>query len=219
VPYLDAEQARRVYDRIGRLQDTQRVYEGRAVAALVAAGRFPEARAVLEVGCGTGALAARLLQRDLPTDARYLGVDLSPRMASLARRRVAQFGDRAEIVIGDAAEHVPADDGWADRVVSTYVLDLLPPERAASVLAESARVLAPDGLLCLASLTTGRSRAARMLASAWTRLWALRPQLVGGCRPSDLLPLLETPEWRVESVQVVTTLAIGTQVVIARRAG
>jgi ubiquinone/menaquinone biosynthesis C-methylase UbiE len=219
VPYLDAEQARRVYDRIGRLQDTQRVYEGRAVAALVAAGTFPEAHAVLEVGCGTGALAARLLGGDLPSDARYVGVDLSPRMAAIARRRVAEFGDRAEIRIGDAAERLPADDGWADRVVSAYVLDLLTPGRAASMLAESARVLAPGGLLCLASLTTGSGRVARLLAAAWARLWAFRPQLVGGCRPSDMLPLLARPEWRVESARVVTTLGIATQVVIARREG
>jgi ubiquinone/menaquinone biosynthesis C-methylase UbiE len=219
MPYLDAEQARRVYDRIGRLQDTQRIYEGRAVAELVAAGRFPEAHAVLEVGCGTGALAARLLERELPRDARYLGVDLSPRMAAIARRRVAPFGGRAEIRIADAAEGLPADDRWADRVVSTYVLDLLSPTRAAALLAESARALAPGGLLCLASLTAGRDGAARVLAAAWTRLWALRPQLVGGCRPSDVLPLLEGPEWHVESARVVTTLGIATQVVIARRAG
>jgi ubiquinone/menaquinone biosynthesis C-methylase UbiE len=219
MPYLTAPQARRVYDRIGRLQDTQRIYEGSAVAALVAAARFPEAHAVVEIGCGTGALARRLFRHELPADARYLGVDLSPRMAAIASRRLARFGDRAEIRIGDGAERLPADDGWADRVLSTYVLDLLPPERAAAVLTECARVLEPGGLLCLASLTTGRGGASRVLTAGWARLWALRPQLVGGCRPSDLLPLLDGHEWQVESASVVTTLAVATQVVIARRAG
>ncbi|HKI91477.1 MAG TPA: class I SAM-dependent methyltransferase [Gaiellaceae bacterium] len=215
--YLDAEQARRVYDRIGRLQDTQRFYENPALDVLVTRGRFGDAHAVVEVGCGTGTLAARLLGRELPADAQLVGVDLSPRMAALARGRVAGFGGRAGIELGDAAERIPVADGWADRVVSAYVLDLLPPERAAAVVAEAARALAPGGLLCLASLTTGHGAAARLLASAWSRLWALRPQLVGGCRPSDLLPLLAGPAWHVESAEVVTTLAVGSQVVIARR--
>ena len=218
MPYLDADQARRVYDRIGRLQDTQRFYEHRAVDLLVAGGRFGDAHAVVEVGCGTGALAARLLGRELPADAELVGVDLSPRMAALARDRVAPFGARARIELGDASERIPVADGWADRLVSAYVLDLLPPEHARHVVAEAARALLPGGLLCLASLTTGHGAAARLLATTWSRVWALRPQLVGGCRPSDLLPLLAGPAWHVESAQVVTTLAVGSQVVIARRA-
>ncbi len=219
VPYLSSDQARRAYDRIGRLQDTQRIYEGPAVAALVAAGSFADAHTVIEVGCGTGALAARLLGRVLPENAHYLGVELSPRMAAIARRRVARFGNRAEIRIGDAAERLPVEDGRADRVVAAYVLDLLPPERAEAVVAESARALASDGFLCLASLTTGHRGAAQLLTTAWDRLWSLAPQLVGGCRPSDVLALLAGPDWCVESAEVVTTLAIPTQVVIARRAG
>ena len=217
MPYLDVEQARRVYDRIGRLQDTQRFYENRAVDALVAGGHFADAHAVVEVGCGTGALAARLLGRELPDGAELVAVDLSPRMAAIARGRVASFGGRARVELADAAERLPVEDGWADRVVSAYVLDLLPPERARAVVAEAARVIRPGGLLCLASLTTGRGAAARLLAAAWSRLWALRPQLVGGCRPSDLLPLLAGPEWHVESAQVVTAFAVGSQVVVARR--
>ena len=178
VPYLDAEQARRVYDRIGRLQDTQRFYENRAVDLLVAGGHFADAHAVVEVGCGTGALAARLLGRELPAARELVGVDLSPRMAALARGRVAPFGARARIELADAAERIPVEDGWADRLVSAYVLDLLPPERARAVLAEAARALAPGGLLCLASLTTGRGAAARLLAAAVVAA-------LGRCGPSS----------------------------------
>jgi ubiquinone/menaquinone biosynthesis C-methylase UbiE len=218
VPYLSAEQARRVYDRIGRLQDTQRVYEGRAVDALVAAGDFAGARAVVEVGCGTGALAARLLGHDLPATAQYVAVDLSPRMAAIARTRLAPFGERVTIRVGDAAERIPVDDGCADRVVSAYVFDLLSPERAAALLAEARRALAPDGLLCVVSLTQPHGTTGRVLFAGWERLWSLRPQLVGGCRPVDLLPLLDGAVWRVESARVETAFAISSQVVVARPA-
>ncbi len=185
MPYLDAVQARRAYDRIGRFQDVQ-LYETRALDALVAAGRFAEARSVVEIGCGTGALARRLLLHELPGEARYLGVDLSPHMVEIARARLAQFEARAEVQLGDAASGLPLERGRADRVVAAYVLDLLSPERTQAVLAEAARVLAPGGLLCLCSLTCGRGLAGRALSAAWERLWRLRPGLVGGCRPTDV---------------------------------
>jgi SAM-dependent methyltransferase len=218
MPYLSAEQTRRVYDRIGRLQDTQRIYEGRAVEAVVADGGFARARAVVEVGCGTGALAARLLGRELPASAHYVGIEVSPRMAAIARSRLARLGGRATIHVGDAAERIPVDDGWADRILSAYVFDLLSPERAAALLAEARRALAADGLLCLVSLTQPRSTTGRVLFAGWERLWSLRPQLVGGCRPVDLLPLLDGGAWRVELARVVTAFAISSQVVVARPA-
>jgi ubiquinone/menaquinone biosynthesis C-methylase UbiE len=218
MPYLTSEQARRTYDRIGRLQDVQ-LYEARAVRALVAEAGLRDAHAVVEIGCGTGALARRLLERELPADARYLGLDLSPRMISIARRRLARYGARARVELADAAERVPAEDGWADRVVAAYLLDLLPPERTAAVLAEAARVLAPGGLLCVAALASGRGFAGRLLTAAWERLWELRPQLVGGCCPSELPPLLAGPEWQLRSVRRFTQLGIASQVVVAARAG
>jgi SAM-dependent methyltransferase len=218
VPFLSPEQARRTYDRIGRFQDVQ-LYEAKALATLVAAGRFAEARAVVEIGCGTGALARRLLERELPPSARYLGVDLSPRMAAIASGRLARFGARAVVRVGDAAAGLPCADGSADRVVAAYVLDLLTPERAGAVVAEAGRALAPGGLLCVAALARGRGPAARALAACWERLWRLRPQLVGGCRPSDVLPLLAGPPWEVETAAIVTQLGIGSQIVVARRAG
>lgn len=215
--YLDAEQARRVYDRIGRFQDVQ-VYERRALAALVSGGRFPEAHAVVELGCGTGALAARLLAGELPPDASYLGLDLSPRMVAIASGRLARVGARARVRLADATDPL-AEAASADRVVSAYVLDLLAPERQAALVAQAARLLAPGGLLCLASLAHGRGRAGRALSAGWERLWRLRPQLVGGCRPTDLRPLLAGSEWDDVDVRVVTQLAVSSQVVIARRAG
>jgi SAM-dependent methyltransferase len=218
VPYLSTEQARRVYDRIGRLQDTQRIYEGRAVDALVADGRFSQARRVVEVGCGTGALAARLFERELPVSAHYVAVELSPKMAAIARDRLAGLGERARVHVGDAAERIPVGDGCADRVLSAYVFDLLAPDRVAALLGEAHRTLAADGLLCLVSLTHPSSPAGRLLFAGWERLWALRPQLVGGCRPVDLLPLLDGAAWQVESVHVVTAFAISSQVVVARPA-
>ncbi len=155
--YVSHAQARWIYDRIGRWQDTRPLSERRALDALVERAAFERAGAVLEFGCGTGRLAARLLAERLPAGARYLGLDVSPRMVGLARAAVAPWGDRARVEQTDGSMDLPADDGACDRFVSTYVLDLLSPEDAARLLDEAHRVLRPGGLLALASLTPGQT--------------------------------------------------------------
>jgi trans-aconitate methyltransferase len=63
MPALTSEQARRVYDRVGRAQDWQRFYEDAATADLVAHAGFDAAHSIVELGCGTGRLAAGHLTR------------------------------------------------------------------------------------------------------------------------------------------------------------
>jgi trans-aconitate 2-methyltransferase len=51
---------------------------------------------VLDAGCGTGRLTARLLER-LPRG-RVIALDASPAMLAVARRELAHFGDRVSFV-------------------------------------------------------------------------------------------------------------------------
>jgi ubiquinone/menaquinone biosynthesis C-methylase UbiE len=213
--YLTSAQTRGVYDRIGRIQDLQAVYEHRAVAALLAHGDFEHAHAVFELGYGTGALAKRLFKDHLPPDARISGIDLSPRMNELATRRVHCYAHRAELRIGNALPHLPYPEAAFDRFLAAYVLDLLSPDDIAGVIKEARRVLAPDGLLCLVSLTTGATRAARLLTRGWETLWLLRPALVGGCRPITIGGHLPRTTWRIRHRETVTTLAITSEIVVA----
>jgi SAM-dependent methyltransferase len=52
---------------------------------------------ILELGCGTGRLLLPLLR----AGARVVGLDRNPTMLEVARRRVAVYGDRAQLVEGD----------------------------------------------------------------------------------------------------------------------
>ena len=152
MPVLSPAQARAVYDRVGASQDRQGWYEDAAVDQAVAHGAFETARAVVEVGCGTGRLAARLLDR-LPPDGTLAASDPSPVMADLARQRLAAWGGRARVA---QAFGVPAvAPGSADRVVATYVLDLLSDADARQVIADAHRALEPGGRLVLAGLSAG----------------------------------------------------------------
>ena len=217
MPVLTAEQARRVYDRIGRAQDWQRVYEDAATADLVAHAGFDTADAVVELGCGTGRFAAELLARHLRAEATYAAVELSPRMVALASDRLWRWRDRATVSLVDGHATIPARDYAADRFVANYVFDLLDPEETRSKLAEARRVLAPGGLLCAAGLTSGEHGVARNVSRAWRGIWARWPALVGGCRPVRLVDALDPAAWEINHHRVVVAWGIPSEVVIATR--
>lgn len=215
--YVTHEQARRIYDRIGRWQDTRPLSERRALDALLERAAFERAGAVLEFGCGTGRLAARLLDERLPAGAYYLGLDVSPRMVELARAAVAPWGDRARVELVDGAVRLPVPDGSSDRFVSTYVLDLLSPDDARALLEEAHRALRPGGLLALASLTPGCSPVSRALTAAWRFVWRLDPALMGGCRPVELGGQLDPARWEVRARLTVTDAVLASEVLVAAR--
>lgn len=81
---------------------------------------------VLELGCGDGYLAQLFVQRRL----FYRGLDISPRMVSMAQRRLANAGAAARFDVGNAAELALNEP--VDAVVSymgaffTFVDDPLP---------------------------------------------------------------------------------------------
>lgn len=107
-----------------------------AFAELVGPGR-----PVLEVGCGTGRITAHL--RGLGLD--VAGVDLSPGMVEVARRRYPEL----RFEVGSMAE-LAAPDGGLAGLVAWYSIIHLPPEQLPAVFAGFRRVLAPGGHLLVA---------------------------------------------------------------------
>jgi len=210
--------ARALYDRIGRWQDTQRFYEDAATGDLIAHADFAQARSVFEFGAGTGRIAERLLRAHLPATAQYLGIDISTTMVTLARRRLAPWGDRALIEQSQGAPRIQAPDGAFDRFLSTYVLDLLSTQDIALVVDEAYRVLSPTGLLCLVSATRGRSPVERAVMGLAARLHAMSPRLVGGCRAIDLPSFLEPTRWRVVHRNAISRWGIVSEILVASAA-
>jgi len=211
---LSHEEARAFYDRFGAKQDLQGFYENPAIEALLRHGGFASARAVVELGCGTGRLAARLLRERLPTEATYVGFDVSETMVGLARARVRPWSDRARVQRTEGPPALPLPDGACDRFLSTYVLDLLGEDDIRAALREARRVLAPCGRLCLASLTFGNTVASRAVCRLWTAIHSLSPGLVGGCRPLHLQAFTAS-DWKVLHGEVVCRFGICTEVLVA----
>lgn len=95
---------------------------------------------VLDLGCGTGSLALLAAEQGH----RVTAVDLAPRMAELARVKLA--GTDAEVLVGEAGRP-PVGERTFDVVLARHVLWALPdPEEA---LRHWASLLRPGGRLVL----------------------------------------------------------------------
>lgn len=213
---LTHQQMARLYDRIGPLLATQAFYENPACERLIEHGRFQEATCVFELGCGTGRLAEQLLER-MQTGASYHGVDVSPAMVNMTRRRLERFGSRARVERCDGRAPLAAQAGAFDRFVSTYVFDLLSETDITAMLGEAHRLLVPGGRLCTATLKTAPAGVPRFITTTVARLHAVSPYLTGGCRPIELNRYLERGHWRVVHADDVVTFGVPSEVIVAEK--
>jgi SAM-dependent methyltransferase len=107
-----------------------------------------EAASILDLGCGTGAMAGCFRPES------YVGVD--PNGGYISRARATKSGYRFEIADGRS---LPFADGSFDAVLIGGVIHHLDDASARSVLQESRRVLAPGrGVLVMREAVPTRNR-------------------------------------------------------------
>ncbi len=211
-------QAAAFYDRLGAGLDTQAFYEAAALRELTEHLDLGTSRAVVEFGCGTGRLAAVLFESHLSPGATYLGLDVSGVMVGLTKHRLSRWGGRAVVRQCDGTPRIEALENTFDRVICTYVLDLLSDDEICAVLDEAHRVLKPGGLLGLTTLTNGPTTISHLVSETWRLLHQLSPWLVGGCRPIVLSAPMSNSKWIVDHTNVVVRFGVPSEIVVARRA-
>lgn len=131
--YWDGQAA--TYDRMMTRLERVLIADSRSRVCSRAVGR------TLEVAIGTG--------RNLglyPQDVELVGIDLSPGMLAVARKRAAESGVAVDLREADAMR-LPFADGEFDSVVCTLGLCAVPD--VDRVVAEMHRVLRVDGVLLL----------------------------------------------------------------------
>ncbi|WP_426367419.1 class I SAM-dependent methyltransferase [Streptomyces sp. E-08] len=122
------------FDEIAPGYDESRGGTERAAGfAAMLAPLLDPGRPVLDVGVGTGIVAAELTALGHTVH----GLDLSPGMLARARARLG-----ARVAVADACR-LPVRTGSVDQAVSTWLLHAGPDNRA--VMAEVARILRPGG--------------------------------------------------------------------------
>jgi demethylmenaquinone methyltransferase/2-methoxy-6-polyprenyl-1,4-benzoquinol methylase len=159
-----------MFDRIARVYDPMNLVisafqEPRWRKRAVKLTRTRPGDRLLDVATGTGKVAADLHERAQPGGS-VLGVDISPGMIRVARRR---FVDRPglEFVVGDALA-LPTEDGSFDAATIAFGMRNLPDY--AKGFAEMARSVRPGGRVVCLEIARPRSRPARILQFWFDRI-------------------------------------------------
>lgn len=173
--------------------------------------RTQPARHILDVGCGTGDLTARM-RAELRPDL-VAGCDFSAGMLEQARAR----SGAVRWLQGDATK-LPFDDGTFDAVVSTEAFHWFPDPNAA--LREFGRVLAPGGRL-LVALVNVRVPATSRLAHAGSKAlgqparWPTRAEMADRVRAAGFTVERQKRILRLGGVILPTVLTVGVRARLA----
>ncbi len=117
-------------------------HEAVAAAAVTSPGMR-----VLEIGCGTGAVTERLVERG----ARVTAIDQNPQMMEQARARLSEAPEEAVTWIEKTAAEIDSLEAEGfDAVASSFCLSEMSASERGYVLREAARRLKPGGVLAIA---------------------------------------------------------------------
>jgi len=172
-------EVRVMFDRIAAVYDPMNLVisafqEPRWRHRLVAAANLRPGGSALDVASGTGKVAADLHRRVSP-GGRVLGVDISPGMIDVARRR---FAGRPglDFVVGDALA-LPTEDGGFDAATIAFGMRNLPDYKRG--FEEMARSVRPGGRVLCLEIARPRSRLARFMRWWFDRIVPVIGRLAG----------------------------------------
>lgn len=112
--------------------------------------RLEPGESILDVGCGTGGVTIPAKLR-VGGAGRAVGIDPSPEMIAVARRKASRAGLEVDFRVG-VIESLPFPDGAFDAVTSSLMMHHLPEQLRAKGLAEIRRALKPGGRLLIAEM-------------------------------------------------------------------
>lgn len=212
------ESNRAFYDRISPAYDL--IANANERQARLAGLRALEVRGgekVLEVGFGTGNEILDLAEL-VGAAGCVAGIDISPGMLAVARRKLEGKGVQAplDLRVGDARQ-LPWGDGEFDAVYSSFTLELFPPEDIPAVLAECRRVLRPGGRVGVVSMATVKpGHRASALERAYVWMHRHFPHLVD-CRPIDVEGVVERARFQIVKVEEMEIWTMPVRAVVGAR--
>jgi ArsR family transcriptional regulator len=142
---MDAADVKAFFDHVASDWDTMRLtyYDERVIEQLAAHTQVTNEKTVVDVGTGTGFVAAGLA----PHAGRVLAYDNAPAMLDVARANLDRLGvDNVELAEADLAE-LPLPDHAVDVTVANMVLHHATDP--AAMITEMTRVTRPGGWVAI----------------------------------------------------------------------
>ncbi len=171
---------------------------------------------VLEIGCGTGELAAMMAARG----ARVHAIDASEKMIAEARKRVEaeKLEDRVDVRVLPVADMDQLEAEAFDAVVATLVLSELNPDELRYALKHAVRVLRPGGRVLFADEVVPRTAGRRLAYQAVRLPMLVATYLVSSSktRPLENLPA-SLRELGMEILEEERSLGDAFALVVARK--
>ena len=155
---------------------------------------------VLDVGCGTGEVT--LLAKTRANNGKVYGIDPSPEMIAVARKKAARKRLEMDFRVG-VIESLPFPEASIDVVTSSLMMHHLPEDLKARGLAEIYRVLKPGGRLLIADFMRRTGSFLNHLLIAVTRHQGLKSGI------DDLQKLLEAAGFSQITAASESVLVIG----------
>jgi len=150
---------------------------------------------VLEIGIGSG---LNLSFYDKTKVEKLIGLDPSPELQVMARRRAAEAGIDVDWLTL-SSEKIPLADATIDSIVITYTLCTIPDVHAA--LLEMRRVLKSGGAMYYSEHGLAPDESVSKWQNRINPYWKL---ISGGCNLNRKIPtLLEDAGFRVADVQTI----------------
>ena len=142
---MDSGDVRAFFEQVSGEWDSMRssFYNEKVIDALAERAEVSPTSRVVDVGTGTGFVAAGLA----PRAAAVLGVDNSPGMLAVAERNLRALEVTNVRLVEGELDELPLDDDSVDAAVANMVLHHAPDP--AAMLAEMARVVRPGGIVAV----------------------------------------------------------------------
>lgn len=163
---------------------------------------------VLDVGCGTGMHLGEYAR----AGCRVTGIDLSPAMLAIARKRL---GSEADLRLEDASE-MPFEDGAFNIVLASLFLHELLPETRSTILEQMKRVMKQGGRMMIIDFHPGPFRGLK--GRVWNAAITTAEFMAGRdhfrnsrafLARQGMVPLVEEHGMSIEEMKVVSGGTVG----------
>jgi demethylmenaquinone methyltransferase/2-methoxy-6-polyprenyl-1,4-benzoquinol methylase len=205
------EQTQQNYDRMSRWYDLFAASERKFTETGLQILGVKEGKRVLEIGFGTGHSLVELSHR-VGESGLVAGVELSPGMIDVARKRIQDKGQEgsAQMIQGDGTL-LPFAPNSFDAVFLSFTLELFSDDEILVVLDECHRTLKYDGRLGVVSLKRKDVLACHLYEWGHER-W---PAMLD-CRPIDLRKHLKTGGFHTQAAKEQTMWGLPVEIVLGK---